>query len=467
MTALAIRKNENITTVSREFGSNFEEKIIQAILSDPKFGEQIVEVLSPDLFEVDHLQEVVQIVKEHFFKYSEFPSLEIMDTLIRQNVSDSIKQDLCQKYLSKIKIKPLNGDSEYVKENSLKYFKTQHLKNTLLEDVIPRIQTANFEEIVPIMERAMQRGTDKNIGYEYFEDETERFKEDVFDTVASPWPLVNEYLNGGFGAKRLATFIGVMGSGKSHLLVNVGYGALLKGKTVVHYTLELDELDTARRYDACATGVEINDIPKNRDKVLVGLRKIIPPEARLVIKEFPMKSASVQTIRSHIARLRLKDIVPDMLIVDYGDLLKSIEHHKESRHALESIWRDLKALAQEMKIPVVTATQTNRSAFNSDVVTPDQISEDFSKCMVSDILITIARNMEQKAAGVGKMLLAKNRQGRDGQIFCYSIDTACAKIECFELTGEDEEEFKEQAEKKFDDHLANKLNEFLKERNKV
>jgi replicative DNA helicase len=223
------------------------------------------------------------------------------------------------------------------------------------------------------------------------------------------------------------------------MLVCSGVGALLAGKTVVHYTLELDELEVARKYDASITGIEINNICLERKIVLENLAKKLPADAHLIIKEYPMKSASVQTIKSHLSRLRLKGIIADLVIIDYGDLLRVGEQggpREERRHGLESIWQDMKALAQVLDIPVVTATQTNRSGYQADLITPDQVSEDFTKIQTSDCVITIARNMEQKAAGVGKMYVAKNRQGRDGQIFAYSLNTANTQVELFDLTDE-------------------------------
>ena len=182
--------------------------------------------------------------------------------------------------------------------------------------------------------------------------------------------------------------------------------------------------------------------------VLEKLKNKLPESSRLIIKEYPMRSASIQTIKSHLSRLRIKNIIPDIVIIDYGDLLKSVSVTSEARFSLREVWEQMKALAQEMKIPVVTATQTNRSGYASDVITADQISEDFSKVMTSDIIITAARNLEQKAAGIGKMHIAKNRQGRDGQIFAYSIDTAKCKIDVFDLSEtEVDEEMKSEAEK--------------------
>lgn len=459
---------EKKMTVSDHFGSNFEEKIIQAFLGEKYFAEQIVEVLDPELFEKRYTQEIAELLREYFYKYDTVPDMEILEAMIQSSLSKNpIIKKACADFLTKMKDKPLNGDMEYVKENALNYFRTQNIRTVLSDDILPKINVANFEDILPMLKKAIELGSDRNIGYEYNKDEEDRFIEIEENKIKTPWKYVDNLLDGGWGAKRLVTIIGAAGAGKSHMLVNVGVGALMQGKTVIHYPLELDYVEVARRYDACIAGVEINSVPNRKVEVLAKLKKLIPDSANLIIKEYPMMYASTQTIKSHISRLRLKGIEPDIVVVDYGDLLKPISKNgEEPRHNLRAVWQELKALAQELEIPVVTATQTNRSGYDSDVITADQVSEDFSKIMTSDVILTMARNLEQKASGLGKMHMAKNRQGVDGQIFAYKINTAKAEIKVMELTEELEaqmsgEEGKTEEEKrrsKIQNELAQALN---------
>jgi hypothetical protein len=431
------------------FERGFEEKIPQAVIVDPLWGEQLMEVMDPSLFDMVHTRKIAEILRDHYYNYTTFPSMNLLETICNREIEDEVLSKRCLDYLVKMKQNPLNNDVEWVKEKSLEFFRLQTVIRALNEEILPRIETGQkLEDIVQVFQTAVSKGTNRNIGYDYNEDDEKRFESLIENKVPTPWEFLNNLLEGGFGAKRLVTWIGPAGGGKSSLLVGCGVGALLQpkadgtGRTVVHYTLELDELEVARKYDACITGVPINDVPGNKEKVLHSLKGKLPEGARLLIKEYPMKSASVQTIKSHLSRLKLKGIFPDMIILDYGDLLRNIETNakEERRHGLEAIWQDLKALAQVLGIPIITATQTNRSGYASDVITPDQVSEDFSKIMTSDIVITLARNMAQKVLGIGKMYVAKNRQGKDGMIYAYSIDTARCQIEMFELTSEVEEE---------------------------
>ncbi len=144
----------------------------------------------------------------------------------------------------------------------------------------------------------------------------------------------------------------------------------------------------------------------------------------LLIKEYPTKTASVSTLRSHLEKIKKSEQEIDMIIVDYADLLKGTSRHKEKRHDLESIYEGLRALAQEFKCPVWTASQTNRSGLNAEVVTMESISEAFNKCFVADFICSISRTIKDKNANTGRIFIAKNRNGPDGLVFPMFMDTS-------------------------------------------
>ena len=128
----------------------------------------------------------------------------------------------------------------------------------------------------------------------------------------------------------------------------------------------------------------------------------------------------------------MRDIQIDMIIVDYGDLLRPVRYLKEKRNELESIYEELRAIASEYKCPVWTASQTNRSGLNAEVITMESISEAFNKCFVADFIFTISRTIEDKAANAGRLYVAKNRNGPDGLIFPLFMDTANVYIKVLE-----------------------------------
>ena len=117
-----------------------------------------------------------------------------------------------------------------------------------------------------------------------------------------------------------------------------------------------------------------------------------------------------------------------MVIIDYGDLLRPLVNRKEKRNELESIYEEIRALSSEFECPFWTASQTNRSGLNMEVITMEQISEAFSKCFVADFIFSVSRTIEDKQKNQGKMFIAKNRNGPDGIVYPIFMDTSNVSI---------------------------------------
>ena len=118
-----------------------------------------------------------------------------------------------------------------------------------------------------------------------------------------------------------------------------------------------------------------------------------------------------------------------MIIVDYADLLRPTMIYKEKRHDLETIYEDLRGIAQEYNCPIWTASQTNRSGLNAEVITMEAISEAFNKCFVADFIFTLSRTVEDKRTDSGRIFVAKNRNGPDGIIYPITMRTSNVFIE--------------------------------------
>jgi hypothetical protein len=216
-------------------------------------------------------------------------------------------------------------------------------------------------------------------------------------------------------------------SHNSHWLVAMGANAMRHGKNVLHYTLELTEALVGLRYDSNLCGIASNDVQDNKDIV----KKVYDDKrfGRLIIKEYPTGGASVVTIRNHIEKLSLKGFKPDLIIIDYADIMKSTRSYDSLRHELKLVYEELRNLAMELEIPVWTASQANRDSAQSDIVGLENMSEAYGKAMVADVVISISRKAAEKSTGTGRLFIAKNRAGRDGIVFPISIDTATSRFE--------------------------------------
>jgi len=257
----------------------------------------------------------------------------------------------------------------------------------------------------------------------------------------------------------LGVVIAPTGAGKTHCLVHLGAAALREGKNVVHFTLELSEDVVGLRYDSCLSNVPLGDLFSLKDEVYESCMEI-PGE--LIIKEYPTKKATTQTLEQALEKIKKKGTNIDLVLVDYGDLLRPVSVQREKRNELESIYEELRGLAQEFRCPIWTASQTNRSGLNAEVITMESISEAFNKCFVADFICSLSRTIKDKQANTGRMFVAKNRNGPDGLIYPLFMDTSNVKIKVLEPTDETIEDIEKSALKRQEASLKEKYKQFRK-----
>jgi len=200
-----------------------------------------------------------------------------------------------------------------------------------------------------------------------------------------------------------------------------------KGKTVAHYTLELNEGYVGQRYDAVLSGVAVANLKYNMEDVTKAVKTV---SGDLVVKHYPTKTASVTSLKAHMDKMILQNKKPDVVIVDYADLLRGPQ--KEKRHEeLEEIIEDLRGMAGEYEVPVYTASQINRSGAEDDIITGTKIAGSFSKMMTADFVVSLSRKIEDKLAGTGRWHVIKNRFGPDGMTFPSKANFSTGQINIY------------------------------------
>ena len=182
----------------------------------------------------------------------------------------------------------------------------------------------------------------------------------------------------------------------------------------------------------------------------------------MIIKYFPTKTASISTINSHLERCVLQDKKPDMVIVDYADLLRGNFIGGELRHELGNIYEDLRGMAGECEIPVWTASQANRSALEEDIIEAQKISESYAKIMISDFVISLSRKIADKVSNTGRFHVIKNRFGPDGLTYPSKMDTSTGIIHIFDemsIGGKEQQKKMDNSNEYLRKMLSKKLND--------
>ena len=412
-----------------KYGTGFQSKIITSLLVDSKFIKQIVDILEISYFDSDSNKFLIKSIKDYFGKYKTNPTMEAIKVLIDDVENDVLKTAIVDSLRNAWQHRESN-DLEFVKEKTLEFCKNQVVKNAIMESV-ELLETQKYDEIKTIIDKAMTAGMERDIGHEYITGFEERMTQQTRNTMPTQWDSVNDLMDGGLAGGELGVVVAPAGIGKSWTLQALGAHAVKKGLNVIHYTLELNAQYVGLRYDTIVSGQPTGNLQYYKDDVLKAINKL---KGNLIIKYYPTRTASVNTLTAHLQQCELQGIKPDMVIVDYADIMKSTQHFNEKRHQIGHVYEELRGMAGEFDVPVWTASQANRSSLEEDVIGAEKVSEDYSKVMTADFVMSMSRKVEDKIANTGRFHVIKNRFGPDGITFPATINTNTGYIQIYETS---------------------------------
>ena len=408
-----------------KFGTSFQLKIISALLSDRIFFKTVYDIIKPEYFDSEANEWILRTLSSHFDNYEKLPTLDVFKVELDKVNRDILKVSVVDN-LKQIWNTLDSEDLDYVKSETIEFCKNQEVKNAILESVT-LLQDGKIEQIKTKIDSAMKAGQDTNVGHDYKKDIVERYESTVRNVVPTGWDAIDELVDGGFGKGELIIFAAPPGIGKSWALVNVGMAAGKAGKTVVHYTLELNEGYVGQRYDAVLTGIPVPNLKYNMDEVTKQVKNL---KGELIVKYWPTKTASINSVRASLDKLKLQGREPDIIIIDYADLIKG-NSRRERHEELEEIMESLRGLGGEYECPIFTASQINRSGADDDIITGTKIAGSFSKLMTADFVVSLSRKIEDKLAGTGRWHVIKNRFGPDGMTLPSKANMSTGVIQIY------------------------------------
>jgi len=414
----------------KKFGQEFQTKCVTVLASDRLFLERIFDLLNVDYWETDANKWIVETTKEYFIQYKDIPTLNVFKIKSDGLDNEVLKRSVIDQ-LRLVFTKINDTDLNFVKETFLEFCKNQKLKNAILNSV-DYLKQGQYENIKVVVDEALKAGSERNLGHIYFEDVEKRMSEMARDTISTGWEIIDQVCDGGLAKGELGFILAPAGSGKSWLLARLGAEAMKKGKNVVHFTLELNENYVGLRYDACFTGIDFQSIRKN---VEIVKKKLTEVPGKLFIKYFPIKTIAPHNLKTHIERIQmLTGEKIDLAVVDYADLLRPMTAEKNSNSYSEagSVYEELRAVAGELQIPVWTASQSNRSSHEEEVIQAHNVADSYRKIMTGDLILSLSRKMEDKAASTARIHIMKNRFGADGLTFPTLFDSSNGNIQVFD-----------------------------------
>lgn len=426
----------------REYGYNFQVKIISSLLKDRDFVNQVYDLLKPSYFDAKSLTWISQHVFTYFDQYRTTPTLEVFKAKLA-SVENELERTEIKTALKDAWHQIGSDDLDFIKSETKNFCINQVLKVAILESV-DHLKEGKFDLIKQKVDAALKLcSTDKDFGMDYLKDIDYRYSEEaVIETVTTGWEVIDQLMGGGLPLGKLGIIIAPTGIGKTWFLCALGAAALKAGKNVLHYSLELDEKYVARRYDCILSGIPMDDLTYSVPEIKNKLKKF--NGGSLHIKEFPPGTLSLHSLEANIDKHILTGNKPDIVILDYAELLK-IDYNKDMRDdkVLGELYKDMRGMAGSRNFAFWSADQTNRSGNDKDVVGGESISNSFAKLFAVDFWMSISRRSKDKVNNTARGNVGKNRMGPDGMVFPIHFNPGQGIIQIF-----DERSDKGQATKK-------------------
>tara|TARA_Y100000361_G_scaffold19705_1_gene15343 strand:- start:10342 stop:11727 length:1386 start_codon:yes stop_codon:yes gene_type:complete len=419
-----------------------ERTILRNLFRNEEYFRKVLPFIKGDYYAEPEEKVVYEEIRQFADKYDRLPTTEVVliEVEKRDDVSDQTYSEVRRiiKSFSDVEEDPTK---EWLVDATEKWCKDRAIYLALMESVRladGKDQQKSREAIPDILKEALSVSFDDHIGHDYLNDYQERF--DFYTTDEERTPFDLEYFNkitkGGIPNKTLNIALAGTGVGKSLFMCHCAAANLSQGKNVLYITMEMSEEKIAERIDANLIGVNIKDIPELprmifESKVADIARKT---QGTLIIKEYPTASAHVGHLRSLLSELALKkSFKPDIIFVDYLNICASARYKGaivNSYTYVKAIAEELRGLAVECDVPIVSATQTTRSGFgNSDVDLTDT-SESFGLPATADLMFALISTEELEAQNQIMVKQLKNRYNdlTMHRRFLVGIDRAKMKL---------------------------------------
>ena len=421
---------QDIDTLSK-YGQSFQSKVVSALLTDGKFLDTISEVATSKFFENDANKWIVSEILLYHEDYKKPPTLDVFKGQLAKLDNEILKKTVVEQ-LRHVFTQIGNVDLDYIKNEFTNFCINQNLKGVILQSV-DLLKAGNYDRIKDLVDKATKIGNDTDLGTDYIESFEDRVTELKRNVVPTNWQPINDLMDGGLGPGELGVVVAPSGVGKTWILTALGASAVRQGLSVVHYSLELSEHYVGQRYDTVFSKIPSANIKERKNEVREKIKSL---KGNLLIKYFPPKGVSSKKVAQHIDKMIANDNKPDLIIIDYADLLLSHSNKTDSTYAEQGgVYIDLRGLSGEYGIPIWTASQTNRSAIDSEVIEADKISDSYAKVMNADFIMSWSRKSKDKLNNTARCHVMKNRFGPDGITFPCKMDTNTGFIEVYDGTS--------------------------------
>lgn len=430
--------------------STLQTAILSNLITNDQFTRRVIPYIKKEYFEGEH-RDVFNIVIDCVSKYNKLPTKDVLLIELENKAFSPEKgqsllhlvNDVCESHVV---------DSDWLLEKTEKWCKDRAVFLAVIDSIgiIEGRNTDLTENAIPeLLQEALSVGFDQAIGHDYINDASSRF--DFYHAVEDRIEFDLEYFNkitkGGIPRKTLNIALAGTGVGKSLFMCHCAAANLTSMKNVLYITMEMAEERIAERIDANLMNLPIQNLSSidrgtYEQKIMDIAKKSI---GKLIIKEYPTGAANAQHFRSLLKELKLKKgFEPDIIYIDYLNIcsssrMKAMGGSINSYTYIKSIAEELRGLAVEFNVPVMSATQTTRSGFSNTDVGLEDTSESFGLPATADLMFALISNEELEGLGQLMVKQLKNRYNDPTAYrrFVVGIDRARMKLYDVEDSAQD------------------------------
>ena len=426
-----------------------ETTILRNLIFDEEYSRKVIPFIEPDYFQQRSEKVIFEEITQFIVKYGNAITTEALSIEL-ENRTDLTESEIkeTRDIVSSLNNSPV--DDQWLLDTTEKWCRDRAIYIALMESISiadGQDDKKNRDAIPGILSDALAVSFDNHIGHDYLQDYEERYESyhKKEDRIAFDLEYLNKITKGGLPNKTLNIALAGTGVGKSLFMCHVASSVLLQGKNVLYITLEMAEEKIAERIDANLLNVPIQDLtelPKAMfENKVTGVAK--KTQGTLIIKEYPTASAHSGHFKALLNELSLKkSFRPDIIFIDYLNICASSRYRQggsiNSYSYIKSIAEELRGLAVEAQVPIVSATQTTRSGYGSSDVDLTDTSESFGLPATADLMLALISTEELEQLGQIMVKQLKNRYNdlNVHKRFVVGIDRAKMRLYDCEQTAQ-------------------------------
>lgn len=421
-----------------EFDAAFQSKIAALSVRDAAFNERTEGLVHPDQFSNVAEAVLVDIALKYYEKYRRQPDgVSLMRLILERIAKKQIRKDLVPEVKSAVRavLKADIGDRDFVIDEVGEFAKHQAIESAVLKTA-EILSQRRFPEIEEIMKKAFDVGASEDGGeYDYFEEIASRTQEriDLAAGLIKPHgvstgvsAIDSRLYHKGWGKRELSILMGGAKAGKTTALINFARNAAMNKENVLYITLEVSKKVVGDRMDAGFADIAMKLVGDSPHEINTKIKALQTNCGVIKLHEFPTGTMRPSDLRRLLSRYRAKGLKFDLVVVDYLDIMCPENRYNDEIANSKSIWVDVRAIAQQEDVAMLSATQTNRDGFKASVAKAEHVADDFNKIRIADIVISINATEEERAKGEARLYFAASRNQEGG--FSVFIKQDLAKM---------------------------------------